>query len=121
MSAEHAGTCSSDERLSVPVHAADRHESPSAGVRGSPDPLSHGGAVGVLSGDGEESSGRTGQLEVSWRSADSVGADSSHLCVCFQARVSRIQQIEKDIVKLGARLQVSSPVACPAVSQSPVS
>uniref|UniRef100_A0A3B3WY13 Adenomatous polyposis coli N-terminal dimerisation domain-containing protein n=1 Tax=Poecilia mexicana TaxID=48701 RepID=A0A3B3WY13_9TELE len=32
-----------------------------------------------------------------------------------QARVSRIQQIEKDIVKLGTRLQVSSPVACSPV------
>jgi len=32
-------------------------------------------------------------------------------CVCvLQARVSRIQQIEKDILRLGAHLQVSSPV-----------
>uniref|UniRef100_A0A3B5RDP8 Adenomatous polyposis coli N-terminal dimerisation domain-containing protein n=1 Tax=Xiphophorus maculatus TaxID=8083 RepID=A0A3B5RDP8_XIPMA len=35
-----------------------------------------------------------------------------------QARVSRIQQIEKDIVKLGTRLQVSSSVACSTVYSS---
>lgn len=27
--------------------------------------------------------------------------------LCFQARVARIQQIEKDILRLGARLQVT--------------
>lgn len=37
------------------------------------------------------------------------GSDTC-VCVCVQDRVSRIQQIDKDVLRLGARLQVSSPV-----------
>lgn len=44
--------------LFVSVHSTDRHESPSAGVRGSSDPIGDGGTAGLLSGNGEEGSGR---------------------------------------------------------------
>lgn len=33
------------------------------------------------------------------------------VCLCLQTRVSRIQQIEKDMLRLGARLQVPCPLA----------
>lgn len=51
------------------------------------------------------------KVKLDW--VDSTGRVSETfvcVCVCFQARVARIQQIEKDILRLGARLQVSSPV-----------